>query len=230
MLDVSRLSATARAVRRERLTYLSPWRLRRLETALKEVLKENVPGDLAEFGIALGGSAIILARTANRHGRRFHGFDVFGMIPPPKSAKDDQKARDRYKTIAGRESKGIDGDVYYGYRDNLYDEVCRSFTKHSLTVDGSKVSLHKGLFEDTLPAAGMDKVAFAHIDCDWYDPVMYCLNSLADRISPRGVILIDDYHDYGGCRTATDEFLQAHPDFTFEDGGNVILRRTGLHG
>ncbi|TIX37984.1 MAG: hypothetical protein E5V36_22655, partial [Mesorhizobium sp.] len=55
MLDASRLSATARSVRRERLTYLSPWRLRRLEMALKEVLKENVPGDIAEFGIALGG-------------------------------------------------------------------------------------------------------------------------------------------------------------------------------
>ncbi|TGQ41986.1 TylF/MycF/NovP-related O-methyltransferase [Mesorhizobium sp. M00.F.Ca.ET.216.01.1.1] len=230
MLDASRLSATARSVRRERLTYLSPWRLRRLEMALKEVLKENVPGDIAEFGIALGGSAIILSKKASRHGRRFHGFDVFGMIPPPKSAKDDLKARDRYKTIASGESKGIGDDLYYGYRENLYDEVCRSFTKYGLTVDGSMVSLHKGLFENTLPAAGIEKIAFAHIDCDWYDPVTYCLNSLADRITPRGVILIDDYHDYGGCRTATDEFLQARPDFAFEDGGNVILRRTGLNG
>jgi O-methyltransferase len=230
MLDVSLLSATARSVRRERLTYLSPWRLRRLEMALKEILRENVPGDIAEFGIALGGSAIILSKKASRYGRRFHGFDVFGMIPPPKSARDDQKARDRYKAIASGESKGISDDLYYGYRDNLYDEVCRSFTKHGLTVDGSMISLHQGLFENTLPAAEIEKIAFAHIDCDWYDPVTYCLNSLADRISPRGVILIDDYHDYGGCRTATDEFLQARPDFAFEDGENVILRRTGLHG
>ncbi len=230
MLDVSRLSATARSVRRKRLTYLSPWRLRRLETALKEVLKENVPGDIAEFGIALGGSAIILSKHASRHGRRFHGFDVFGMIPPPESEKDDQKAKNRYKTIASGKSKGINDDLYYGYRDNLYDEVCRSFTKHGLTVDGSTINLHKGLFQNTLPAAGLERIAFAHIDCDWYDPVTYCLNSLADRMSPRGVILIDDYHDYGGCRTATDEFLQARPDFVFEDGGNVILRRTGLNG
>jgi O-methyltransferase len=227
MLDVSRLSATARSVSRERLTYLSAWRLRRLETELRRVLKENVPGDIAEFGIALGGSAIILSKNASRHGRRFHGFDVFGMIPPPESSKDDQKARDRYKTIASGGSTGIGDDLYYGYRDNLYDDVCRSFMRHGLTVDGSTVSLHKGLFENTLPAAGIERIAFAHIDCDWYDPVSYCLNSLADRISPRGVILIDDYHDYEGCRMATDEFLLAHPDFAFEDGGNVLLRRTG---
>ncbi|MDK1494620.1 TylF/MycF/NovP-related O-methyltransferase [Sinorhizobium sp. 7-81] len=92
------------------------------------------------------------------------------------------------------------------------------------------VNLHKGLFEHTLPAAGIENIAFVHIDCDWYDPVSYCLNSLADRISPHGVILIDDYHDYEGCRTATNEFLRARPDFAFEDGENVILRRTRLNG
>ncbi|RCS22940.1 asparagine synthase [Phyllobacterium salinisoli] len=230
MVETSRLSATARSVRRDRLTYLSPWKLRRLETTLKQVLQNNVPGDIAEFGIALGGSAIILSQEATRHGRGFHGFDVFGMIPPPTSAKDGEKAKDRYKTIASRESRGIGGDLYYGYRDNLYDEVCSSFGKYGLAVDGSMVTLHKGLFEDTLPVAEIKKFAFAHIDCDWYDPVRFCLNSLADRISPGGVILIDDYHDYGGCRTATDEFLQVRSDFAFEDGENVILRRTGLNG
>jgi hypothetical protein len=116
IVEASRLSATARSVRRERLTYLSPSRLRRLEKELKAVLK-RVPGDIAEFGVALGGSAIILSKEASRHRRRFHGFDVFAMIPPPKSEKDDQKARDRYRTISSGESKGIDGDLYYGYRD-----------------------------------------------------------------------------------------------------------------
>ena len=42
---------------------------------------------------------------------------------------------------------------------------------------------------------------------------------------PGGVILIDDYHDYGGCRTAVEEFLSSNPDYLFEDGANPILRR-----
>lgn len=225
MIETSRLSETARSVRQERLTYLSPRKLRRLETALEQVLRRNVPGDIAEFGIALGGSGIILAKQAMRHGRRFHGFDVFGMIPPPTSEKDDEKSKSRYQKIAAGESSGLGGDVYYGYRDNLYDDVKRSFERHGVGVDGSTVSLHKGLFEATLPSVPLDRICFAHIDCDWYDPVHYCLASMAERISPQGVILIDDYHDYGGARTATDEFLQARPDFRFEDGENVILRR-----
>jgi asparagine synthase (glutamine-hydrolysing) len=52
---------------------------------------------------------------------------------------------------------------------------------------------------------------------------------VADRVSPRGAILLDDYHDYGGCRAATDEFLRQRPDFSFEDGENVVLRRNALN-
>jgi asparagine synthase (glutamine-hydrolysing) len=65
----------------------------------------------------------------------------------------------------------------------------------------------------------------AHIDCDWYDPVSYCLRSIAPKISVGGIVLIDDFYDYGGCRTAVDEFLAEHPEFGFEDGANPILRR-----
>ena len=39
------------------------------------------------------------------------------------------------------------------------------------------MSLHKGLFEDTWPmvATKIHQIALAHVDCDWYDPVKYCL-------------------------------------------------------
>lgn len=49
-------------------------------------------------------------------------------------------------------------------------------------------------------------------------------------MSPGGALLIDDYHDYSGCRTATDEFLRARRDFAFEDGENIVLRKSGLNG
>jgi asparagine synthase (glutamine-hydrolysing) len=37
---------------------------------------------------------------------------------------------------------------------------------------------------------------------------------------------LDDYHDYGGCRTATDEFLAAHSDFQMENDVTALLRRS----
>lgn len=219
------LSQTTKAVIRDKLTYLTPARLHRLEKALRHVRSRNIPGDIVEFGIALGGSTVILAKAAGANGRAFHGFDVFGMIPAPTSEKDDARAKERYETIATGKSRGIGGDEYYGYRQDLYGDVCRSLARHGVEVNGRTIALHKGLFEDTVPAAPLGAISLAHIDCDWYDPVLYCLTAVADRISPGGVILIDDYHDYSGCRAATDEFIARRSDFRFEDGENVVLRR-----
>jgi O-methyltransferase len=216
------LSALAHDVRREGLTYLSSEKLRRLEQALAST--SGVPGDYAEFGVALGGSAILIASAAA--GRRFHGFDVFGMIPPPTSDKDDRRSKERYETIEAGASEGIGGELYYGYREDLLAEVAASFARRGLTVGEGGVWLHKGLFEETWPVAGVERLAFAHIDCDWYDPVAYCLAAVDAAIAPGGAILIDDYHDYGGCRTAVDEFLARSADYVFEDGPNPILRRS----
>lgn len=219
------LSPAARRVMRERLTMLGARKLLRLERAAAALRRRGVRGDFAEFGLALGGSGILLARHARRDGRQFHGFDVFGMIPPPGSEKDDATSRARYAEIAAGRSRGIGGDTYYGYVENLFDVVRGAFARHGVPVDGRQVALHRGLFAETLPGYADRPVALAHVDCDWYDPARLVLGTLADRIPPGGVIVMDDYHAYGGARTATEEFLRERDDFALEDGDNVILRR-----
>lgn len=221
-LQSYRLTPTARRVMQERLTYLSVKRLARIEYALGEI--ESIPGDIVEFGIALGGSGIILAHKAIG-GRRFFGFDVFGMIPPPTSEKDDAKSKRRYETIKSGLSNGIAGDQYYGYKENLFGEVTQSFAAHGVPVDYKNVILCKGLFEETWPTVQLDAIALAHIDCDWYAPVAFCLDACARKLSAGGIIIIDDYNDYGGCRVAVDEFVSTHSDFEFHSGANPFLRR-----
>jgi O-methyltransferase len=222
------LSPTAKAVRRDRLTYLSNLKLRRLEKILHDLNLQHVDGNHIEFGVALGGSAIVIATAALNSKRAFTGFDVFGMIPPPNSAKDDQRSKLRYRTIERGESMGIGGDDYYGYRKDLYGDVIRAFSRHGLEVDSKSVTLVKGLFQNTWPISKHGPIAFAHIDCDWYESVRYCLNVTAERLVTRGAIVLDDYHDYGGCRLATDEFLAEHSEFAMQDGANVILRRKSV--
>jgi asparagine synthase (glutamine-hydrolysing) len=218
------LKPNARRVLREHLTYLSTIKLWRLERALAGVVRNQVQGDLLEFGVALGGSAILISGYAT-NGRRFHGFDVFSMIPPPTSTKDDDKSRSRYDLIKNGKSGGLGGEKYYGYRKDLLQDVRNSFARHGRPVDGDNIQLHKGLFEETWPKLRIEQVSFAHIDCDWYDPVKYCLTVVYDRLSPGGVILLDDYHDYGGAQTAVDEFIATHPDYVMLAGRNPILRK-----
>jgi asparagine synthase (glutamine-hydrolysing) len=220
------LGALAQAVRADKLSYLRPEKMTRLESALARVVRERVPGAFVEFGVALGGSAIVMADAARRDGRPFLGFDVFGMIPPPTSEQDDLASRERYELIASGRSSGIGGETYYGYRQDLLADVTAAFQRHGIAVDGERVKLVKGLFQDTWPSHAVAPVAMAHVDCDWYDPVAFCLEALASTLAPGGLVLIDDYHDYSGARTATDAFLATHPEFVMEEGANPLLRRT----
>jgi asparagine synthase (glutamine-hydrolysing) len=42
--------------------------------------------------------------------------------------------------------------------------------------------------------------------------VRTCLERIGPRLSPGGVMVIDDYFHWSGCRTAVDQFLAKHPD------------------
>lgn len=220
-----RLTETAQAVREARLTYLTPAKLHNLERCLERIEAEGVEGDCVEFGVALGGSAILIA-TLMGPARRFTGFDLFGTIPPP-SARDAEESHARYQVIASGQSSGIGGDRYYGYEDDLYGKVEGHFRDFGLAVGGPRIALVKGLFEETVSFDEETKIAFAHIDCDWHDPVALCLEKTYERLSPGGIVILDDYNDYGGCRVATEAFLRRHGDMRLaDDSCNAVLVRT----
>ncbi len=201
-VHAARVGPMARAVKRDNLTYLSWAKLRSLERALADVLERPVPGDLIEAGVARGGSAILLASQLDGD-RRFAGYDVFGMIPEP-SERDSDDAHSRYETIRSGGSRGLGGDQYYGYADDLLGDVRQAFGRHGVQL-GDRVELRPGLFEDTLRPERA--IALAHIDCDWHDPVLLCLERIYPWLSPGGYLIADDYHDYDGCARACHEFL-----------------------
>lgn len=177
------------------------------------------------MGVALGGSAIIIGKAAQVRPARFCGFDVFGQIPAPTSELDDEKSKERYEVISSGRAHGIGGNKYYGYVADLYQQVADKFVNYGLTLEPGKVELHKGLFEETLPLANIEAIAFAHIDCDWYDPVKLCLEFVGSRLTEGCHIVIDDYHDYDGCKKATNEFLKNNSQFRMLPGRNPILVR-----
>ena len=224
LYDETVVSDVARRVRREKLTYLTPEKMRRLEQSVSKDLSKGVKGDVLEFGVALGGSAIMLSRLAVKHKREFHGFDVFGMIPAP-GERDEADVHKRYETIKSGKSEGIDGEDYYGYRQDLLSDVTASFRRYGLEANNDLIRLHKGLFQETWSEFSRPTIAAVHIDCDWYDPVKFCLAAADQRLSSGGIVIIDDYYDYSGCRQAVDEFLAGNQGYQANWGKNVILTR-----
>jgi asparagine synthase (glutamine-hydrolysing) len=208
-----------RAVKTDSLTYLDIAALKDLFDAVRELEARALEGVLIEAGCALGGSAIVMA-TAKSTTRALYVYDVFGMIPAP-SEEDGPDVHARYKVIRDGRSEGLGGKQYYGYQPDLLGVVKQNFHRHRVAIDANNVHLVQGLFEETLDVRS--PVALAHVDCDWYRPVMTCLQRIEPRIIPGGRLVIDDYGAWSGCRKAVDEyFLDKRNRYDF-------VKRSRLH-
>ncbi len=207
--------------RAEHLTYLRKNDLRELATVVADADVNELPGLIVEAGTARGGSAIVMA-AAKARGRPMKVYDVFGMIPAP-SEHDGADVHRRYEKITGGEAKGVGGDTYYGYRDDLYEEVKESFGRLGVPVDEHNVELVQGLFEDTIDLD--EPVAFAHLDGDWYESTMTCLQRIAPLLTPGGRIVLDDYDHWSGCRMAVDEYFEDRPGYRLEHKAKLHVIR-----
>ncbi|UXP31064.1 TylF/MycF family methyltransferase [Reichenbachiella agarivorans] len=203
-----------------KLTYLRIGALNNLRDAVIQLDKKNIPGLFIETGCALGGSTIQIGLVKQKE-RKFKAYDVFGMIPPP-SERDDQDIIERFDTIKEGKSKGIRGDEYYGYKKDLKQVVVNNLATFGLSPDQDNIELVEGLYENTLRIN--EPVAFAHIDCDWYDSVMTCLNQIVPHLVPQGILVIDDYYDWSGCRKAIDDYFRdKKSDFTFAEKNSKLI-------
>lgn len=211
-----------RRVRSERLTYLTIRKAASLVATCREAEAARLPGIFVEAGCALGGSAILMA-AVKTSSRVLDIYDVFERIPAP-TEEDTADAHARYRTIERGRSAGIGGDTYYGYRGNLYDVVTGNLRRHGIRPERDNVRLIRGLLEDTLLID--EPVAVAHVDVDWYQPVMTSLRRLVPRLVTGGSLIIDDYKDWVGCRKATDEFLAHCREDLIVDGSAGSLKIT----
>lgn len=131
------------------------------------------------------------------------------MIPAP-SARDGEDAHYRYQDIVTGQSAGIGSGRYYGYEPELLTCLRETFQRLGYPMDRSNIQPFQGLYEDTMTFE--EPVAFAHIDCDWYDSVFTCLSRIVPRLSVGGAVIVDDYLHWSGCNRATNDYLQGCRD------------------
>lgn len=205
-------------LREEGLTYLSEPKLGALTALCRQALAPGHPSaTIVEAGCALGGSAMLLAHLKEPH-QPLEVYDTFDGIPEP-SEHDGADVHKRYAQIATGDSKGIDGAVYYGYEPDLLATVRSNFERLGISPADNTVNFVAGDLRETLTSEG-DPIAFAHLDVDWYESTLHALEAVWARLTPTGLIVLDDYGHWSGCRKATTTFLNAEP--------NARLTVTGL--
>lgn len=118
----------------------------------------------------------------------------------------------------------VEGHAFAGQQEGLYAAVCERFKGYS------QVKLVKGLlpqaFENNLP----DAVAFLHIDLNNVEGEIAVLDTLFERVSPGGIIILDDYEWSGPYRAQKQEEDQwfdqrRYRIFPLPTGQGVVLKR-----
>lgn len=58
-----------------------------------------------------------------------------------------------------------------------------------------------------VPTAEVRQIALLHLDIDRYESARVCLDHLYDKVTPGGIIQVDDYGHWAGARNALHEFF-----------------------
>ena len=69
-----------------------------------------------------------------------------------------------------------------------------------------QVRFLQGWFRDTLPVAPIERLAVLRLDGDLYESTIQALESLYDKLSAGGYVIVDDYGNVAACRQAVHDF------------------------
>jgi hypothetical protein len=164
--------------------------------------KKKIIGDICEFGVAKGGSSLVMALTEiyiNKFSKRiFFLFDSFEGLPAPDLKKDF-------------DSEGSIGSVLTPIKQgSLYsnlEEVKKLFYE-KFNLPKNKIIFIKGFFNITVKKykKKINKISILRLDGDWYHSVFLPLKFYYPKVSKGGVIIIDDYNTCVGAKNALDDY------------------------
>lgn len=187
-------------------TMTSPERVYGLRAAVRYIVENGIAGDVVECGVWKGGSMMAVARTllqlrdASRH---LYLFDTFEGMPAPTTADVDHTGESAQSWLSRSKKK----------EDSVWAIAPLEGVQKALSTvgyDASKIRFVKGRVEDTIPREAPERIALLRLDTDWYESTRHELVHLFPRLSPGGVIIIDDYGHWQGARKATDEYLREY--------------------
>ena len=185
-------------------TMTSPERLYALMEAVRYIAVSGIPGSIVECGVWRGGSmmaAALMLRELERADLNLYLFDTFDGMPRPKAIDatfEGDPASDIFEALKT-------GDDSSAYCRAQFQEVHDALV--STGYPPERISMIKGKVEETIPGNAPDSIALLRLDTDWYESTRHELEHLFPRLSPGGVLIIDDYGHWQGCKRAVDEYL-----------------------
>jgi hypothetical protein len=197
-------------------------RLQALIEAVRYCVRRGLDGAFAECGVWRGGSVLAMLLTLEELGsadREIYLYDTFeGMTAPT------ERDVSRLSAPAVEEWERSGGRPYA----ELFDPelVSEDAVRNILLATGYPehlLRLVRGPVEMTLPGQAPERLALLRLDTDWYESTRHELEHLYPRLIEGGVLIVDDYGHWEGCRRAVDEYFA-------ETAQPVLLNRIDYTG
>lgn len=194
-------------------------RMYSLYQAMRYIAQHNIPGDIVECGVWKGGSSMLSALTLIACGdtnRKIYLYDTYeGMTEPTKVDVNflGRSALDKWRKL-NREQ--INQRLVAPLKEVEQNMLSTNYPRENLIFV-------KGKVEVTIPEIIPKTISLLHLDTDWYESTYAELTYLFPKLAVGGVIIIDDYGHWRGCRAAVDHYLQ-------ENNVKILLNRIDFAG
>lgn len=191
---------------------LSVERFHALYLALRHVDMAGIPGAIVECGVYRGGSASFCAAVLaalERTGRDLYWCDTFHGFPD------------------GVEEASITGETLQAFpKDDVLPVAMANFARTGYPAH--RLHVLRGPVHQTIPGGPLpDAIALLHLDTDDAASVLHELAHLYPRLSPGGVLCIDDYGHFPGVGRAVDAYFA---DLARAGSTPPLLARTDYTG
>jgi len=194
---------------------LSRERLQNNIDMIDYVNKNNIVGDVVEIGVYKGGSMLAMMKAHEKSGntsRVFHLYDTFSGMTPPTDIDKDYNGYSAKRLMETSEQVKCIAPL----------DVVMKNIQCNTKIGDEKIKYHIGdILENTFYP---DAIAVLRLDTDWYELTKFELEHFYPKVVSKGVVIIDDFGHWIGCRKAVYEFLASHPELKF-----TTIDETGIY-
>jgi hypothetical protein len=194
-----------------------------LYQALNYVYKNKIEGDFVECGVFMGGSAMMMAYLMIEYDqnddfkKKIWLYDTYAGMANPGIYDENILNVKALPELKKNKKKKNSKDIW---AFSPLEYVRENISKTGVNLE--KIFFIKGLVEETLKNKKPDKIALLRLDTDFYESTKIELEELYPLLEVGGVIIIDDYGHWKGCKKAVDEY--------FEDKKNIFFQQIDYSG